>query len=141
MFDTLSPPSIALLTSASCFWLLCWSADVTSTVRGIRRAGGNVSWESNPVARLLMQRLSLPGALVALFFVEASLVWLHWVVAAYPLVMAPSVGFTALVALVLVLQSAAHALAAWSNHTGRVVPVLVPVLRLYGRMGRWMGVR
>jgi len=140
MFDTLSPPSVALLSGATLIWLLCWSADVTSTVRGIRRAGGNMSWESNPVARFLMRRLSLPGALVVLFGLEASLVWLHWVVAAYPLVVEPSVWVSALVGLVLVIGGLGHALAAWSNHTGRVAPVLLPILRFYVRMGRRMGV-
>ena len=141
MFDTLSPSSVALLSGATLTWILCWAADVTSTVRGIRKAGGNVSWESNPVARFFMQRLSMAGALGVLFGIEASLVGLHWVVAAYPLVVESSVWVSAGVALVLVVQGLAHALAAWSNHTGRVARVLVPMIRLYGWMGRRMGVR
>jgi hypothetical protein len=125
-----------LLWTGSVVWCVGWALDAASTYRGIRRMGGNVALELNPVARWVMKRVPLSVALGLLFCAELFLVGLHWAVAATPFPFEASTGITAVVASGLVLGGLGHALAAWSNHRGRPVAVLLPVIRFYLWLGR-----
>ena len=137
MWNTLSQESVLLLAAGTVVWCVGWALDAASTARGIRRLGGNVAHELNPVARWVMERVPLSVALALLFILESLLVALHWVVAAHPIPFEASLGITAVVASFLVIGGVGHALAAWSNHRGRPVAVLLPVIRFY----LWLGSR
>ncbi len=130
--STLIPLSVATLV-----WCAGWVADVATTVRGLR-ASGSIAMEQNPIARVLLRRLGVAGAFLALGAVEASVVAAHWGVASLggERWWAPSWLTVGSATASLLLSGVAHALAAYGNHRGAVVPVLRPVLRAYVALGR-----
>lgn len=52
-----------MLTLSLLALILTKVADIVTTVRGVRRCGGSVSWERNPLARWAMQRWGLGGGI------------------------------------------------------------------------------
>jgi hypothetical protein len=49
-----------LLTLSLLALILSKVADIRSTLQGIRRCGGDISWEQNPLARWAMRRWGVP---------------------------------------------------------------------------------
>ncbi len=128
------------MTLSTVVWACGWAADVGTTWRGIAQ-WGSVSAERNPLARALMRRLGVVGAIGVLGALEVVVVGLHWGVAAC----APAGAYGVSVALScpvsLTLGGVAHGLAAWSNHRGEIVAPLRPILRLYDAVSAWVAKR
>jgi hypothetical protein len=127
----LSALSVWILGFATVLFAAGWSLDVATTLRGLRRAGGDLRLEQNPLARVVFARLGVPLGFAALGASEVGLVALHWGLAAHPWPFEHHEAITALVALGPLTAGAGHALAARANLGRGLAPCLRPVLRLY----------
>ena len=131
--------TLALLLFGTLVWFAGWTLDVGTTWRGILRAG-TIALERNPLARALFRRFGVRGGFAVLALLEWAIVAAHWGAARLPCPGLSPLATVAACAASLATAGVFHALAARANHTGRIAPVLLPILRAYEAMGRrWPG--
>jgi len=72
-------PLNSLLSISLLALILTKIADIVTTVRGIRRAGGGVEWERNPFARWAMRRWGMFGGITFIMLLWALTVALGFI--------------------------------------------------------------
>lgn len=128
------------LGTATVVWGVGWALDVTTTVRGIRRAG-SAAWERNPLARWLLARFGAGWAFVVLGGLESFCVAGTWSLAFATNPGWIGASYAGLCVAMLALVGVMHTFAAHANATGRLAAPLRPILVVYdaisrGRIGR-----
>ena len=128
--DTTFTALATAVAAALAFWAVGWAGDVKTTAVGIARCG--IGLEKNPIARTLFHRFGARAGFAIFGLVELAIVATFAIAA-----LAAAAGDVDVVGYVTALSSIVvgglgHLLAAYGNARGRIVGVLVPVLRFYG---------
>jgi len=134
MFFLAEPALVAVVGVAVAVWAAGFAADVKTTAAGIARAG--IGDEQNPIARALFHRFGPKAGFALVGAVELAII-ATFAIAALAAAAGDIdvVGYCTAVGSIFI-AGLGHRLAAYGNERGRVVGVLLPVLRLYRALDR-----